>query len=97
MKSLTSNSEHNTTTYKHTQHGRQVQNNLSLWLNKVQRHVFRSSETIVIAKVHCSSVGLLGHSGDSEAMDEQTKSMLDDMHKRKIDMADAILVIDVPS
>lgn len=42
------------------------------------------------------SVGLFGHSGDSEAMDEQTKSMLDDMHKRKIDMADAILVIDVP-
>ncbi len=48
------------------------------------------------------SVGLFGHSGDSEVwenMDEgtltRTKEMLDDMHKRKIDMADAIFVINV--
>lgn len=48
------------------------------------------------------SVGLFGHSGDSEVwenMDEgtltQTKEMLDDMHKRKIDMADEIFVINV--
>ena len=48
------------------------------------------------------SVGLFGHSGDSEVwenMDEgtltKTKEMLDDMHKRKIDMADEILVINV--
>lgn len=46
------------------------------------------------------SVGLFGHSGDSEVwegMDEntltKTKLMLDDMHKRKIDMADEIFVI----
>ena len=46
------------------------------------------------------SVGLFGHSGDNEVwenMDEgtltRTKEMLDDMHKRKIDMADAIYVI----
>ena len=46
------------------------------------------------------SVGLFGHSGDSEVwenMDEgtltKTKEMLDDMHKRKIDMADEIFVI----
>ena len=46
------------------------------------------------------SVGLFGHSGDEEVwenMDEgtltQTKEMLDDMHKRKIDMADEIFVI----
>lgn len=46
------------------------------------------------------SVGLYGHSGDSEVwenMDEgtltRTKEMLDDMHKRKIDMADAVFVI----
>ena len=37
------------------------------------------------------SVGLFGHSGDGEAMDTATKAMLDDMHKRKIDMADEIL------
>ena len=48
------------------------------------------------------SVGLFGHSGDSEVwenMDEgtmtATKKMLDDMHKRKIDMADEIFVINV--
>jgi hypothetical protein len=41
------------------------------------------------------SVGLFGHSGDSEAMYAETKAMLDDMHKRKIDMADEIYVINV--
>ncbi len=48
------------------------------------------------------SVGLFGHSGDQEVwenMDEgtltKTKEMLDDMHKRKIDMADGIYVINV--
>ena len=50
------------------------------------------------------SVGLFGHSGDNEVwenMDEgtltKTKEMLDDMHKRKIDMADEIFVINVDS
>lgn len=48
------------------------------------------------------SVGLFGHSGDSEVwenMDEgtftKTKSMLDDMYKRKIDLSDMIYVINV--
>lgn len=41
------------------------------------------------------SVGLFGHSGDNEVWTEGTKEMLDDMHKRKIDMADAIFVINV--
>lgn len=39
------------------------------------------------------SVGLFGHSGDNEVWTENTKIMLDDMHKRKIDMADEIFVI----
>lgn len=46
------------------------------------------------------SVGLFGHAGDEEVwegMEEdtltRTKQMLDDMHKRKIDMADEIFVI----
>lgn len=46
------------------------------------------------------SVGLFSHSGDEEVwknMGEdsiaKTKMMLDDMHKRKIDMADEIFVI----
>ena len=48
------------------------------------------------------SVGLFGHSGDREVWEgmsedtlTQTKIMLDDMHKRKIDMADEIFVINV--
>lgn len=41
------------------------------------------------------SVGLFGHSGDAEVWTPGTKEMLDDMHKRKIDMADAIFVINV--
>jgi len=39
------------------------------------------------------SVGLFGHSGDNEVWDDGIKEMLDDMHKRKIDMADEIFVI----
>lgn len=48
------------------------------------------------------SIGLFGHSGDNEVwenMDDgtltKTKEMLDDMHKRKIDMSDEIFVINV--
>ena len=39
------------------------------------------------------TVGLFGHSGDDEVWSEDTKIMLDDMHKRKIDLADEIFVI----
>ena len=39
------------------------------------------------------SVGLFSHSGDEEVWNEGTNEMLDDMHKRKIDMADSIYVI----
>lgn len=35
------------------------------------------------------SVGLFGHSGDDEVWSDSVKEMLDDMHKRKIDMATA--------
>ena len=41
------------------------------------------------------SVGLFGHSGDDEVWKEGTKEMLDNMHKRKIDMSDGIFVINV--
>ena len=41
------------------------------------------------------SVGMFGHSGDEEVWTEGVKEMLDDMHKRKIDMADEIFVINV--
>ena len=46
------------------------------------------------------SVGLFGHSGDNEVLEgmddgtlTKTKEMLDDMHKRRIDMSDEIFVI----
>ena len=41
------------------------------------------------------SVGLFGHSGDNEVWTEGIKEMLDDMHLRKIDLADEIFVINV--
>lgn len=41
------------------------------------------------------SVGLFGHSGDDEVWADGMKEMLDDMHRRKIDMADAIFVVNV--
>jgi len=41
------------------------------------------------------SVGLFGHSGDNEVWTKGIKEMLDDMHLRKIDLADEIFVINV--
>jgi len=60
---------------------------------EVQKHLTLEGNIVI-------SVGLFGHSGDMEVwenMDEgtltRTKEMLDEMHKRKIDMADEIFVI----
>lgn len=39
------------------------------------------------------SVGLFSHSDDDEVWKDGTEEMLDDMHKRKIDMADEIFII----
>lgn len=62
---------------------------------EVQKHLTLEGNIVI-------SVGLFGHSGDNEVwenMDEgtltKTKEMLDDMHKRKIDMSDEIYVINV--
>jgi hypothetical protein len=41
------------------------------------------------------SVGLFGHSGDDDVWKPGVKDMLDDMHLRKIDLADEIFVINV--
>ena len=67
------------------------------------RHEFEeANKRLTLAGNIVISVGLYGHAGDEEVwegMDEdtltQTKVMLDDMHKRKIDMADEIFVINV--
>lgn len=41
------------------------------------------------------SVGMFGHADDQQVWADGVKDMLDDMHKRKIDMADEIFVINV--
>ena len=71
-------------------------------LNKIQGRLPRNTEKLTLEENIVISVGLFGHSGDNEVwenMDEgtltKTKAMLDDMHKRKIDMADEIFVINV--
>ena len=53
----------------------------------------RINKELTLAGNIVISVGCFGHSGDDEVWSENTKAMLDDMHKRKIDMADAIYVI----
>lgn len=40
------------------------------------------------------SVGCFDYSGDDEVWEKDTKEMLDNMHKRKIDMANEIFVTD---
>ena len=54
---------------------------------------FEAQKALTLAGNIVISVGLFGHAGDNEVWTEGTKEMLDDMHKRKIDMADEIFVI----
>lgn len=63
---------------------------------------FKEQKRLTLEGKIVISVGLFGHSGDNEVWENmtedtltKTKEMLDDMHKRKIDMADAIHVINV--
>ena len=60
---------------------------------------YEAQKRLTLAGNIVISVGLFGHSGDEDGMYEgtlsMTKEMLDDMHKRKIDMADSIYVINV--
>lgn len=53
----------------------------------------REQKRLTLAGCIVISVGLFGHSGDNEVLDSGVKTMLDDMHKRKIDLADEIFVI----
>lgn len=55
---------------------------------RVQKELTLSGHIVI-------SVGLFGHSGDNEVWTEGIKEMLDDMHKRKIDMADEIFVVNI--
>ena len=51
----------------------------------------RVNKELTLAGNIVISVGCFGHMGDT--FTEEQKVMLDDIHKRKIDMADAIYVI----
>lgn len=69
---------------------------------RFRREFEEANKRLTLAGNIVISVGLYGHAGDAEVwegMDEDTltatKLMLDDMHKRKIDMADEIYVINV--
>ena len=60
---------------------------------KFKDEFFREQKRLTLEGNIVISVGLFGHSGDNEVWTDDTKIMLDDMHKRKIDMADEIFVI----
>ncbi len=69
---------------------------------KFKDEFLREQKRLTLAGKIVISVGLFGHSGDNEVWENmsedtltKTKEMLDDMHKRKIDMADSIHVINV--
>ncbi len=60
---------------------------------KFKEDFLETQKRLTLAGNIIISVGCFGHSGDVEAMSDETKRMLDEMHKRKIDMADEIYVI----
>ncbi|MBQ3502456.1 MAG: hypothetical protein IJA72_02215 [Clostridia bacterium] len=67
---------------------------------KFKEEFLREQKRLTLEGNIVLSVGLFGHSGDNEVwegMDDgtltKTKEMLDDMHKRRIDMSDEIFVI----
>ena len=60
---------------------------------KFKEEFLREQKRLTLEGNIVISVGLFGHSGDNEVWTENTKEMLDDMHKRKIDMSDEIFVI----
>lgn len=60
---------------------------------KFKDEFIKAQKELTLAGNIVISVGLFGHSGDDEVWTNDTKEMLDDMHKRKIDMSDEIYVI----
>lgn len=55
----------------------------------------KAQETLTLLGCIVISVGLFGHADNkyNKEISPKIKTMLDDMHKRKIDMADSIFVI----
>ena len=62
---------------------------------KFKEQFFSEQKRLTLEGNIVISVGLFGHSGDTEVWNIGTKKMLDEMHKRKIDLADEIFVINV--
>ena len=60
---------------------------------KFKDDFFKEQKRLTLEGNIVISVGMFGHSGDNEVFQEDVKTMLDDMHKRKIDMADELFVI----
>ena len=75
--------------------GRQIQSHNSLRQHRFKDAFIEVQKRLTLEGNIVISVGLFGHSGDEEVWTEGTKEMLDDMHKRKIDMADETFVINV--
>ncbi len=60
---------------------------------KFKEDFIREQKRLTLAGCIVLTVGLFGHSGDNEVWNAGVKEMMDDMHKRRIDMSDEIFVI----
>ena len=63
--------------------------------NRFKEQFMETQKRLTLDGCIVISVGLFGHSGDDDVWKPGVKEMLDDMHLRKIDMADEIFVINV--
>ena len=62
---------------------------------RFKEQFFEAQKQLTLEGCIVISVGLFGHSGDDDVWKPGVKEMLDDMHLRKIDLADEIFVINV--
>ena len=62
---------------------------------KFKEEFMRVQKELTLKGYIVLSVGCFGHSGDEEVLVEETKEMLDELHKAKIAMSDEIFVINV--
>ena len=62
---------------------------------KFKEDFIKAQEELTLSGKIVISVGLFGHADNkfNTVITEETKEMLDDMHKRKIDISDSIFVI----
>ncbi|MBQ8844562.1 MAG: hypothetical protein IJ008_00935 [Clostridia bacterium] len=60
---------------------------------KFKEEFLREQKRLTLEGNIVLSVGLFGHSGDIEVWNEGVKELMDDMHKRRIDLSDEIFVI----